>query len=425
MKLPSSIDPSHVSFSTTPQVEQSVVSILRPLGLIADSTCIEFGTGSHSDVVIDPQSIQLMVKIKVTDALDKPLVEFVDANQFLMAANNMLNSLFSAISVKCNGLQVFSSNHHNFISYIRTLVNTTSDYRSSILRAGGWYEMTKVADTTSTAALEFKTAFDLSREVILTGPLDCPFFRSGKFLPPGTDLTISLTRATTEQFLVSNVTTGFRLHLLDAELSVRFIRPEPQLQAALNEAMLLTPYLYGYKHIDTRAITLPSGIAAYSAPNLHIGRMPSTLLFTFIDSDSFKGNLKTSPYMFTGATLNAFSFSLNGVKIPVADLKFNTSNKEECIPLFNYVNGQLALNKPGPTPGLTLAKFQDPFFFVAQNFLKDVSASALSSPGRGGSLSLDVSFKTALTTSHTLLVMSEFSKTVLSFNLDGTITSQQ
>lgn len=424
MKIPLAVDPSHVSFTSAPPTEQSVIVALRPLGSIADATSIEFCTGRHTDVVIDPQSIQLSIKIKVTDSANKPLVALLPKTH-LMAANNMLNSFFSGITIKANNQQVFHSNHHNYVSYLANMLNTTADYRSSVLRSSGWYEMTDVIDVGSFAAKSFITVFDLSKEVVLAGQLDCPFLKSDKFLPPGTELAINLMRAPTDVFLVTDVTSGFKLHLLEAELTLRYIRLEPPLLSALNEALISKPYLYPFKHVETRAITLPSGIANYSVPNLHIGKIPSMIIFTLILSTDYKGALARSPFIFTAASLNSFYFSLNGVKVPVRELKFDTDTEDGIVPLFNYVNDQLGLSAVGPSPNLTIAKYAKNFFFVAQNLKKDVTNSSLSSPARGGSLSLDISLKTALAASHTLLIVSEFSKSVLSFNPDGSVTAQQ
>lgn len=425
MKLPPSIDPSNVSFSSAPPIEQSVVVALRPLGIVADSTSIEFNTGRHSDVVIDPQSIQLSIKIKVTDDKGAAMAARATTNH-LVAANNMLNSFFTAITVKCNNQQTYHSNHHNYVSYLSAILNTTSDYRSSVMRSCGWFETSGVVDTTSLAAKAFTTVFDESAEVILNGKLECPFFQSDKFLPVGTELGINLTRAPQEIFLVTDIKTGLKLHLLEAELTLRYIRLEPTLLSALNEALLLKPYLYPFRQVETRAITLPGGIANYTVANLHIGRIPSLIIFTFIKSTDYKGSISRSPYIFTPAALNGFYFSLNGVKIPVRELKFDTSSEATIVPLFNYVNEQLGISAAGPSPNLTINKYAtNNLFFVAQNLKRDVSSSSLSSPARGGSLSLDISLKTALTESHTLLVVSEYAKSAISFNVDGSISTQQ
>lgn len=424
MKLPPSVDPAHVSHSSAPPTEQSVVVALRPLGNIADSTSIEFNTGKHSDVVIDPQSIQLNIKIKVTDDKNVALAALT-GKQHMCAANGMLNSFFSAITVKANNQQVYYSHHHNYVSYLTTILNTTSDYRSSVLRASGWFETGGVIDVASLAAKDFIKVFDGSKEVILAGKLECPFFQSSKFLPVGTELGISLTRAPTEVFLVTDITTGIKLHLLEAELTLRYIRLEPPLLAAIGE-LASKPYLYPYRHVETRAITLPSGIANYAVQNLHIGRIPSLVIFTLIASTDYKGLLSRSPYIFTPAGLNGFFFSLNGVKIPVRELKFDCGSVDGIVPLYNYVNEQLGISTQGASPNLTIAKYQEQnMFFVAQNLKRDVSSSSLSSPARGGSLSLELSLKTALTASHTLLIFSEFSRSIVSFNPDGTVTAQQ
>lgn len=423
-KLPSAIDPGTLNFSSVPPSEKSVLVRLRPLGIISGASRIDFSTGQINDCVIDPSSIELFITVRVTNSKGEELAELA-SGKHLMTANGCLNSLFQAIVLTINGKQIYQSTHFNYISYFCALLNTTSDYRNSVMRSSGWFETSTVTDVASAAAKDHMKIFATSNKARFAGKLMCPALNSNKFLPPNCELGISLALAPSEIYLVSDVTTGLQVQLMDAEIQLRYIRLETPMLASLRDAMKNKPFLFPFQNCETRAVTLPKGVTSFSIPNLHINKIPSRIIFTFLLTTTFQGDLKKSPYSFTSAGLNYFSYTLNGVRVPLNQLKFTTGSKDEMIELFNYSNSQLNLDKDGSTPNLTLAKYAGEFFFVATNFNKDISANDLTTPERlGGSLSLDLTFAEGLSANHTLLIISEYSKSVISIFPDGTISTE-
>lgn len=423
-KLPAPIDPGYLNFSSAPPSERSVLVRLRPLGIIAGASRIDFSTGKISDCVIDTSSIELNITLRITDGAGKDLAALTD-EQHLMTANGVLNSMFQAIVLSINGKQIYQTTHFNYISYFCSLLNTTSDYRNSVMRSAGWFETPTVTDVSSGPAQDHKKLFLKSEKVQFTGKLMCPALSSNKFLPVNSDLGISLAISPPEVFIVSNVTTGLKVELVDAQLQLRYIRLEAPMLASLQDSMKSKPFLFPYQNCETRSVTLPKGVTSYAIPNLHIGKIPTRIIFTFLLTSTFQGDLKTSPYSFTPAGLNHFSYTLNGVRIPLNELKFKSDSKDKLIELFHYTNSQLNLDSNGPTPNLSLAKYAGEFFFVATNFQKDISANDLTSPDRlGGALSLDLVFGAGLSDNHTLLVISEFSKSILRIAPDGSISTE-
>lgn len=422
-KLPAAIDPTYLNFSSAPPSEKSVLVRLRPLGIVTGASRIDFSTGKINDCVIDPSSVEINVTVRMVDSKGAELKDLTDG-QYLMAANGCLNSLFQSIVLTLNGKQIYQSTHFNYVSYLCTTLNCTSDYKASVGRSFGWFDVASTSEMLSVPAKEHMKIFLNSTKAQFVGKLSCPALSSNKFLPPNCDLGISLSLAPPEVFVVSNVA-DVKYEICDIEMQLRYIRLEAPLLLTLREQMKSKPYLFPYQNCETRAITLPKGVTAYSIPNLHITKIPSRIIFTFILTSTFQGDVKLSPYTFTPANLNYFSYTLNGVRVPLNQLKFSTATKESMIELFHYSNSQLNLDAEGPSPNLSLLKYSGDHFFVATNFGKDISANDLTSPDRlSGALSLDLNFSTALAANHTLLVISEFSKSVVSIYPDGVISTE-
>jgi len=420
-KLPPVIDPAHDQIATSVPTEQSFIVKLRPQSSVTGSNKVDFSTNKNPNCCIDTSATQLSVRFRIIQK-DGSAFTVLEKDKYVGTINNILGSFFNSMTISINSQQIYQTNNQHLLDYFSTILNYSSEYRQNVLYSSGWDEESGV-DVGKVGSAALKNNCErvaLSKEVYCIGKIKAAFFQQGKFLPINTQLSLSLVQSPNDLFLLTNVA-DVRVELLDCELHLRYVKLTSPVLSALQSALDTTPYLIPLKRTEIRTFTLSSGLSSYTAHNLHLGKIPNLVYFCMIPTSSFKGEIASSTYAFSHANLNNFKFFYNDVVLP--GIKFNMEKKDS-IELFNYVSNQLNLQVNGQTPGFSHLKFANNFFIVAQSLSSDVSVSALSSPGSVGTLGLELGFSTALTASHTLVLVSQFEKSCIKIDKDQVTISE-
>jgi hypothetical protein len=420
MPLPPVIDPAHVSKKR--KAENSFTCRHRPRTPISGASRIEFLTNKNYDCALDVSKTELSVRFKVVKK-DGTGVEPAKGKIFSLI-NNVLFSFFNTMTITVNQTQVSQNVLSHYLSYFIALFNHSSDYRQSALVSSGWFEQehNMVGAKTSTVHATIADMIKSGKEVAFVGRILNPFFLSTKFLPPATELGLTLIPNTTEFMIFTDIDDAVKIEFTEIELITRYVKLPPQIHANLKEAMNTKPYIYNYNKTDIRSFVLSTGIKNFNAFNIFSGQIPSRVIFTMADSDAVAGSKGTSPFKFAHNNMKSFKFVYNDVQIPINDLKYNLKGVEG-MELYNYVNGQLSLNRSEQfSPMYTYEQFLNDFFCISTNFQDDVSVSPLTTPYSPGSLSLEISFEDALTKNLTLILLAEFDQSYFEIDKNGVVT---
>jgi len=222
---------------------ETVETVYKPIARVEQSD-LEFLIPADTDTYVD-LDIKLYVRGKLVSGEGKDLHN----KDFTTVTNNFLHSLFSVTTL--NNVPITQSGDlYQYRSYLETILTYGSDAGASHLTNSLWYldqgDMLpcdpSTADKTAPATnLGFLTRWDKikqSKEVQLYGRLHSDLCNVPKYLLPGVNLQIKLTKARSSFYLMNATAdskTNFKF--LDTKLFVKRIRPQPDLLSDHNTTL--------------------------------------------------------------------------------------------------------------------------------------------------------------------------------------------
>ena len=286
----------------------------------------------------DLQATRLNVTYKVTGAGGEVLT---DADN-VAVVNMMGTSLISRVDISIGGRTIpdLQTMHYNYKAYIEAILSFSSSAKASQLRCVGWFgdepasayedfsptvlavrnadgEMTPGRDSANTGYVYRKNLIKGSRLVQTCWPLQCDFFQMGTYLPPDTQLVVTLHKASDDFLLLTGQDVKkYKVVVTDIFLEFCFVDVAPNLHES-NMARLLKEPMCAPENV-TQFFTKPIGVGP---KNLRWditsgGVVPKKVIIVFIDSDGFNGSQQKNPYLFQCKGLNYLQLRVNSRSYP-------------------------------------------------------------------------------------------------------------
>lgn len=137
-----------------------------------------------------------------------------------------------------------------------------------------------------------------SRKVTVMSKLNVPLFKQHKALPPGTKITITLTKAKNDYCLLAAAGTNFNIKIDEIYLKCTYIKPEDTLLKIMMSKLESTPVTYEVDKQSIVARMLPQGARTYTITNLFEKELPKFVLFCVQDPAAINGDLTKNPFTF-------------------------------------------------------------------------------------------------------------------------------
>jgi hypothetical protein len=193
---------------------------------------LEFVVPADNDTYIDT-NIHLFIRGKLTKADGTNL----DATDFTAGTNNLLHSLFSQCSIAMNGTTITpATDLYNYRSYFETLLSYGSDAAASHLTNAFWYlddgdllpgDPTSALSTNKGVIARWNR-MNQSKEIQLYGRLHSDICNVSRFLIPGVQLYVRLTKAKSQFYLMkADSKSDVVFKFLDAQLLVNRVTVVP------------------------------------------------------------------------------------------------------------------------------------------------------------------------------------------------------
>lgn len=421
MVLPAQIDPQARYHGDSPEL--SVITQIRPISMINGSNRLQFVIPRSTDMAIDLSATRLGVVFSVTKEDSTPFV--VTPGKTVSTINDQLSSLFPYLNVSINSEQVVSCTNNHILSFLMRQFNHSAEYRKSVLFTVGYEEASagEEGDPAGSSYQALAARIEKSRKNHVVGNLSHPFFASPKLFPPNTEISIALTMANSDLFLISALEDKLKINIHDCYLMIRMIKLETNILNAFQESLNKNAYIYPYKHTSLKIYQLSAGESSFTAHNVHYGNIPSRVIMCMIPTNALLGSLTTTPFKFVHNKLIDHKIYYNSVALPLT--KINYEMDTEATELFEYVVNEMKLNSGTVTPGLTYSKYISDGFFLAQNLINNTSVSSNTVPYSAGNLSIELSFKTNLTDSTSLVVLSEYGKSFITIDKHGSVKTYE
>ena len=383
----------------------------------ADNPCqLEFHCSGHSDFYIDLNSVRLLLRVKLvkTDGTDFTSTE----PNAVGCVNNLLHSLFSALSVSLNGKSVtlHETNYH-YKSYIEKLLNYGKDASGTHLLSSFWILDSPTSNGSLGADKENKgyvtrlNYLSESQTIELYGRLHADLFNSDKMLINGVDMNIKLTRAPEAFYLLGNSDdVKVRIKILDATLFITQIELKPPLLLAhANVLGMKRKAHYPLTHTQIKTFTASAGAQQVSIDNAFLGPIPERLLVAIVKNTAFVGSASTNPFQFHHYDMTYLVLYVNGVQYPSESLTMDCSSAFGVTRAYETLFSSTGIHHDDRGHMITMEMFTKGFFILGFDLTPDREADEehVSLP-RQGNVRIEARFKKPLPEPVTCILYAEF-----------------
>ena len=172
-----------------------------------------------------------------------------------------------------------------------------------------------------------------SKEVQLYGRLHSDICNVPRFLPPGVQIQVRLSKAKPTFYLMNKDADSkpvvFKFH--DAQLVVNRVRPSPSILSAHEEALSSVNAIYNMTRIELMSFTFSGGSQSLSMDNAVLGHLPKRLLFTMVKNTNYLGSVSTNPYNFSHYDISYFVLHVNGRQEPAQGLSLGMDHEKASV----------------------------------------------------------------------------------------------
>ena len=365
----------------------------KPVSSLADNAPTEFVIPGHGDDYMDLAHTMLNIDARIVKANGQLLLP---TDKTIGPVNDFLNAMFSEVQIYLNNKLIsFPSHMHPYRSYFEKALNYDISAKSSHLQSALWYKDTAGAfDNVSEDNKGFTKRNQLTKQsktFDMFGYLHSDIFNQEKFLINGVEMRIKLIPSKNTFCLMGLDDSEGKVEILDATLYVRKVSVSSSIKLSHNRILQKHTAKYPLTRVQLKAVTIPKDIVSKTIDNVILGRLPKRLVVGFVTNDAFNGTLSTNPFNFQHFNYNFFTLYVDGVQIPGKPLQPDFENNKYITAYHTLFSEQ----------GYALLVF---------DITPDAAASAIShcSLQRQGAVSLEVHFKSALESTVTCVIYSEF-----------------
>ncbi len=390
---------------------------IRPLTSVTSDGPFEFIIPStDADYLVLP-SIVMEGALSVSKLSDTTgAYEPVATTDDFSVVNLAPYSLFKMMEVSLNNVSIedVSTPVWPYKCFFETLLAHDKAATRTHLKARGYYPDSVGSATNTTAGSDETTGYSRRRELVKDNkkmyfecPLHASFFATGsRYLPPGVNVKIKLSRSPDAFTILANVTkkNAYKLTIHDLVLRVKKIKVANAVLEAHARSFLKQNAILPFQKSYTRPFVIPSGITSYIVQNVVVGELPHTLLFGMVNATAMDGSPRLNPFVFNHNKLDGLYITVNGVMKPIEPYEFDFANK-------NYYRGYMDLLRTcGAGYGnATINVTPEEYASFLTLFAYDLSPDGCSGfhqhiPGRSGHINIHLKFSTALTSPLKLLV---------------------
>jgi len=271
---------------------------------------ISFYIQGNDTQYVDLSESRLYLRCKIVDDKDADITITT-----LAPANNFLHALFKEVIVSLNETQITPhTNSYGHKAYIETLLSYGSDFKKSQAQAAMFYrekDPRKNDDKVVVARID-RTKNSQSFELL--GRLHVDFFGQTRFLIPGIDIRVQLTRSGDDVCLCYFGTDAkkFKVNIEEAKFVVQKHLLLPSI--LMNQIKILQqghPVCYPMRRTELKNYSIPTGTLQHVNENLLNGLLPDRIVVGICESSSFHGNLKSVPFFYGDHGLVNITITVN------------------------------------------------------------------------------------------------------------------
>ena len=381
---------------------------LKPISLDPIKGDIEFIMEKDEMHYTSP-NIYVYCKFKITNNGTD-----LTADEDVAPINLFGQSFFQSCHLMANDTRVTenTSDSLGYKNYIEAIVSHGYDSRKSSLQSAMYYR-----DTDGKFDVTIKSGGNdgyNKRQKLVATSNECEFIAKvgldiltiDRFLPPGVKLGFRFTRNDPTFYLLTkkvgtNAIPNYRGEVLDIHLIIRKIRLRDDIllkhkKMFANGGVAQYPYT---KSVIKRRVIPKSNLSDYWI-SAFTGPIPQIILIALVETSAETGNIEANPFHFKHFNLTHLCTKIDGVMHPTGGYNVDIEKGLYWKMLRNFYDNLGHTNNSGCV--IDYENFKDGYFFPCFNYNPDKQGSLLK---KSGSVDIELKFKTALSSSITILAL--------------------
>lgn len=388
----SNMDAMSLSAPVQRQIEDSVYTIIKPYN--KQDTTIEFHIQEDSHY-IELNKTEVEVKFRIVKGVD----DILEATDKVGVINYIGATLFENVEIKLNEVIItHGTNNYAERAIMEVLMSYGEEASKGWLRAGLFEKDTAgkmdVADPDAAdgnAGLKSRAEYSkLSKSVTVRAKLHEDLFNQPRPLPSGSRLEIKFSRRTDAYCLMSaTAQANYKIVIDDMVLHLLKIR----VSNSVNLINAKKRFVFPIDRVEQKYFSLQKEGSKVTRDPLHVGKIPTRLVFGFVNSNAHTGAYNLNPFNWVHANLRRVTLLLDNIIVDsrAIEVDFTTGDV-----MGGFWNLYRATNKRYSNTGM-LIDIDDykkgGYAFWAFDLSPSQCDEQFNDPPRNGTLSLELEFE--------------------------------
>lgn len=401
---------------TPPPVENSLIHgkcvYYYPVTAINDNGPYEFSIPSDGNEYTYLPYTRLEGKIEVVKQVDGLAIK----NEELVGLCNLFpQSLFSQIECYLNNVQIcdISTPTYPYKSFIQTHLTFGDEAKNTTL-ACEYYDKETVGkeETLTLENKRFKKVHTYIKEgaIYFSMILHLDFFHSQRYLLPGCSMKLKFIRSTDNFSLLSATAIG-KIKIHELKLRMQKITVDPAIVNAHEQMLESRPAIYPVTQSKIRTFLINSGVKDVRLSQIFRGKLPKSVIFSFVDAKGFNGEIDKNPFVFKNYGINYLNLYVNGEPV-VPDVFQPDFSTKKYVREYRWFMDNIGIAHENETNGITMEDYKANSCFFAFDLSPDLCNSVHFHGTQTGTLDLNVAFKEELSTNIYCIVFASFNEII-------------
>ena len=358
-------------------------------------------------------------EVEVLKAADNSAIAAGDA---VSCVNMFPQALFKQIEVFLNGQSIhdMSTPTYSWKAYLETHCSFDTNIKDTTLAATEMYIKDTLKQETDPATQIAKDGSGIKkRHELITGKRiyfdiipHIDFLRSTKYLVPGVEIKIKLTRNNDDFPLMHAAAAGtYKIKFHKLQLITRKVTLDPRVSAAIEKSMEKSPCIYSVTQSKITTKLLASGTQTFYLPQIVRGKLPKNFTFGILESEQMESSPKLNPFYFNNRGVNYLNILINGEPVHPIAIAPNFT-KGEYLKEYRWSLDNSGL-KQDQTNGITMAEFGENSCLWHYDLSPDQCNNYYLHGMESGTIDIHIGFSAALTKNHTLMFYASYDEQVL------------
>lgn len=329
----------NLALFTVPPVETGIQDVyvkdFRPVGVVSGRSVLEFDIPNNSSDYIMFYKARINLTLKINNDSGKSIT-----NEDTVALINCpAASIFNQLDVSLQQKLITSSvgSNYPYKAILDILLESGVNDHLSWLAIGGFIKDTpNVMDDSclkANSGLVDRNEFTKNGKIAkFTSNLFMDIASQKRLIINGVGINIKFYPARDEFRLMYEQykdppTSGdddrcnksskyFTVEILDASLSIPFVKIHPGLITEHDKMIRKSPAVYPFIKSDIKAFNIPVNSYSWTGENIFQDLVPKRLVIALVSSAAYSGNSEKNPFNFAHYDLNHLSFQVNGQNAP-------------------------------------------------------------------------------------------------------------